>query len=578
MALNTITRAVLREDLPKVLQAFLDKIKLTFQTLNNLVKDWGDTPSDSKYPSEKLVKDSLDGKQDDLGISASGDAGKFLNEQGDWAAPAVVKSLQYWSGGSTSIKGVYIGTCKLKNGLYAWITGAMSATNYYNSDPNVINNKGLAIGGFYLWACRSGSSLTARCRFYSMNARTTNTDFFLVYKKDTSDSTTYKVDFYVAFGPKTEGGGTATQARPFGLGINYLENHNADIPDRLTGITDDIPYDDYHSVFKFPFLKQNLAGLGSNTKPVFVSSDGSFAACNEMLLKSGSNATSGCADALLSALPDSWTEIPTDTTKLIRRDTNGNASFGQVTFLTVWKYILSKFPSLGWTGSSAKTLSEDVYNYLIGASITFSVNVTSMRKSTPYRVYVNWHGNILTIKNTSGSPISMAVGTVGTVSVANNNTYALPDLAPTTWTFIYDGSTLYAVPSSSVKYSLTESSSILAARATGDGSGNTIRSTYAKKAVEGVSNGSYGANIGYIAPTALCVIGDSHTASSYSVEDIISKTLSASYRNNNGRVYVILNTKSTNVTLTGFVSGTWSLVAGRHTTVVRWNGAYYRQD
>ena len=333
----------------------------TNQPVADRVTAWGSTPSDTKYPSEKLVKDSLDGKQDDLGISTSGDAGKFLNEQGDWAAPAVVKSLQYWSGGSTSIKGVYIGTCKLKNGWNAWITGAMSATNYYDSDPNVINNKGLAIGGFYLWAYRSGSSLTAKCRFYSMNARSTNTDFFLVYKKDTSDSTTYKVDFYVAFGPKTEGGGTATQARPFGLGINYLENHNADIPDRLTGITDDIPYDDYHSVFKFPFLKQDLAGLGSNTKPVFVSSDGSFAACNEMLLKSGSNATSGCADALLSALPDNWTGTPTDTTKLIRRDTNGVASFGQVTFLTVWNYIKTKIHngSLGsairpvyWNGSN----------------------------------------------------------------------------------------------------------------------------------------------------------------------------------------------------------------------------------
>lgn len=38
------------------------KIKSTFQTLGNLVTAWGSTPSDTKYPSEKLVKDSLDGK------------------------------------------------------------------------------------------------------------------------------------------------------------------------------------------------------------------------------------------------------------------------------------------------------------------------------------------------------------------------------------------------------------------------------------------------------------------------------------------------------------------------------------
>lgn len=38
------------------------KIKSTFQTLGNLVTDWGSTPSDTKYPSEKLVKTSLDAK------------------------------------------------------------------------------------------------------------------------------------------------------------------------------------------------------------------------------------------------------------------------------------------------------------------------------------------------------------------------------------------------------------------------------------------------------------------------------------------------------------------------------------
>lgn len=38
------------------------KIKATFQTLDNLVTAWGSTPSDTKYPSEKLVKTALEGK------------------------------------------------------------------------------------------------------------------------------------------------------------------------------------------------------------------------------------------------------------------------------------------------------------------------------------------------------------------------------------------------------------------------------------------------------------------------------------------------------------------------------------
>jgi len=37
------------------------KIKSWFQTIDNLVTSWGSTPSDTKYPSEKLVKTSLDG-------------------------------------------------------------------------------------------------------------------------------------------------------------------------------------------------------------------------------------------------------------------------------------------------------------------------------------------------------------------------------------------------------------------------------------------------------------------------------------------------------------------------------------
>lgn len=547
-----------------------DKIKSTFQTLDNLVKEeWGSTPSEYNYPSEKLVKTALDGKQDDLGISSEGDTTKFLNAAGQWATPSGMSSnvRSYYSSGS--YKGVKFATTTAKgNSVTSYGVFQFSRLQIATNIKTLSGNAQKPIVGIvqiFQRTNKAGETLPGSVTARITVLQSDYTGELRVYFKINGQS----VDWYIATTTAKDFVAWRT-LKLFGYGsVNDIE---------LAGVNDVSDLTENDATYKTPLVAASSTGTGDSSTPVYVDSNGMLVSCNEMLHKSGSNATSGCADALLSALPDSWTATPTDTTKLIRRDTNGIASFGQVTFLTVWKYILSKFPSLGWTGSSAKTLSADVYNYLIGASIIFSVDVTSMRKSTPYRVYVNWHGNILTIKNTSGRPISMAVGTVGTVSVDNNNTYALPDLAPTTWTFIYDGSSLYAVPSSSVKYSLTESSSILAARATGDGSGNTISSTYAKKAVEGVSNGSNGSNIGYIAPTALCVIGESHEASSYSVEDIISKTLSAYYRNNNGRLYVILNTKSSNVKLTGFVSGTWSLVAGMHTTVVRWNGAYYRQD
>lgn len=564
--------------------------------------------------------ENWDGKQDDLGISSSGDTTKFLNEQGDWATPAGTAQVQsdwnqtnssaddyiknkpdiskYFSkfSGSTAVYGFVIGVTNTpSNGVSSIIQGVFSIAGGITSNysPEQPKDGAPVVGFFSIWARKENDNISYFARAYSPVSYISYTGLQTNIKVIDLGDGAYK--WVLGFGT-----GTTPASKSYCYAsCNILFSRNAEFSNFGDMVTSQPTYADFYSIYKAPYIGQNTKDVGSTSTPVFVEG-GLIKAMTDALPASlggtgkksvtsgnylvgnGTNALTEmtpneAANDMLSALPN-WTETPTDSVKLIRRDTSGGATFGQVTFLTVWNYILSKFPSLGWTGSSAKTLSADVYNYLIGASITFSIDVSTMRKSTPYRVYVNWHGNILSIKNTSGSSISMGVGTVGTVSVANNTTYTLPDLAPTTWTFIYDGSTLYAVPSSSVKYSLTESSGILAARATGDGSGNTISSTYSKKAVENVSNGSYGTNVGYIAPTALCVIGDSHTASSYTVENIIAQTLSASYRNNNGRVYVILNTKSSSVVLTGFASGTWNLVSGRHTTVVRWNDAYYRQD
>ena len=70
----------------------------------------------------------------------------------------------------------------------------------------------------------------------------------------------------------------------------------------------------------------------------------------------GTGATSavGAANNILSGLPD-WSADPTDTTKLIRKDTGGTASFGQVTFSTVWNYIKSKIESLVLSTSTSST-------------------------------------------------------------------------------------------------------------------------------------------------------------------------------------------------------------------------------
>lgn len=55
----------------------------------------------------------------------------------------------------------------------------------------------------------------------------------------------------------------------------------------------------------------------------------------------GKTTANDAANALISGLP-TWTANPTDDTYLIRRDTGGTATYGQVKFSTVWNYIKSK--------------------------------------------------------------------------------------------------------------------------------------------------------------------------------------------------------------------------------------------
>lgn len=50
-------------------------------------------------------------------------------------------------------------------------------------------------------------------------------------------------------------------------------------------------------------------------------------------------------NASLEKLP-TWTGTPTDSTQLVRRDTGNTATYGRVTFLTVWNYIKGKADAL----------------------------------------------------------------------------------------------------------------------------------------------------------------------------------------------------------------------------------------
>ena len=101
----------------------------------------------------------------------------------------------------------------------------------------------------------------------------------------------------------------------------------------------------------------------------------------------GTTTAAGAANNLITSLPD-WTADPTDTTKLIRRDTGGTASFGQVTFSTVWNYIKGKISSiLGLTatnygGTSAKATADASGNTITSTYSTKAETVTAVTHDT----------------------------------------------------------------------------------------------------------------------------------------------------------------------------------------------------
>ena len=104
----------------------------------------------------------------------------------------------------------------------------------------------------------------------------------------------------------------------------------------------------------------------------------------------GATTANAAANALLSGLPD-WTANPSDDVKLIRRDTSGTATFGQIKFSTVWNYIKSKTDTLyvtkstgvtdiAWDSNNAKltkTINGTTTDIVTAATLKSAINVTA---------------------------------------------------------------------------------------------------------------------------------------------------------------------------------------------------------
>ena len=107
------------------------KIKSTFQTLGDLVTSWSTTPSDTKYPSEKLVKNSLDAKADKVanatannlaGLDANGNLTDSGSNASDFATAA------QGTAADSAVQDVKIGSTSIVSNNVATIPAAAAGT------------------------------------------------------------------------------------------------------------------------------------------------------------------------------------------------------------------------------------------------------------------------------------------------------------------------------------------------------------------------------------------------------------------------------------------------------------------
>ena len=407
MAAPTSTNEVTARKFSSSISAFWTKIKSTFQTLGNLVTAWGSTPSDTKYPSEKLVKTSLDGKANvaDAELSTTSTNPLQNKEITRWHN-IIIGDDGFVSGSAAnpqlSLQKLKLGALSHYNKgvnikIYTYDEGdegnASLVFDIDNASDSVKDNfyNGLSMdtlfqseAGKYVKIVYTGStSCYFRALGVFMDTKDTSSTVSLFYGHlrvsnvdypESGQFSTWGSLVIAAFSktsatvaelilrPKT----SASKCRIFGFRClnTYTGSDWAVLIGRATSAlkltnsrklcvdlsrTADSTFDGSADQTNIPV---------KNTLPVARGGTGKTSVtAGNYLVGNGTSALqehtpNAAANNMLSALPD-WTANPTDGVKLIRRDNGGSASFGQVTFLTVWNYIKDKISSvLGLTATA----------------------------------------------------------------------------------------------------------------------------------------------------------------------------------------------------------------------------------
>ena len=250
------------------------------------------------------IKNALQGKQDDLGISSSGDTTKFLNEKGQWATPTgtaqmqsdwnqttatavdyiknkptVSRSFNKYSSG-TSVYGWKIGSTVTGNvdGVSSVITGVFTLAlginpDYAPQESTAVKTKATMVGFFSCYArCEKGANVI-KARIYTPVSSINDSTFNLKYIDEGNGKITWVLGF---------GTGTTPESKAYVYcSVNVMSSFNADFGNFGDAITSapTYPSNAYFTVFKSPYIPQNTSGIGSTTKPVYVNENGKLTEC-----------------------------------------------------------------------------------------------------------------------------------------------------------------------------------------------------------------------------------------------------------------------------------------------------------
>lgn len=217
------------------------------------------------------IKNALQGKQDALGISSSGDTTKFLNKKGEWATPAGTgaKHKSYYS--SDSLRGVKFATTTVTtNNGTAYGVFQFTRLQIGTGIKTLSGDADKPIFGIVQIFHRTNGSGETVAGNVMARITVLQSDFtgqIRVYFKINGTS----VDWYIAT--------TTTRMYVSWRTLKLLSTGTVDDIE-LSGVNDVSAFTENNASYKTPLVAAESTGTGSSTNPVYVDGDGQVQACS----------------------------------------------------------------------------------------------------------------------------------------------------------------------------------------------------------------------------------------------------------------------------------------------------------